>query len=119
MANHFKGSIETDNDDHTEPYMPITLRTVDKYPHRIGKVWIDDAPEPDYNRLQEANAKRLVDCWNAMVEIADPIAFVAAAEEFMAYAAEFLTANADHIGKQDANLMGWHLDRLTKARGGC
>src|SRR5690554_6102475 len=50
------GPWETDQNEHDQPYLPYSIRPQDSRFHNICKVWIDDAPVPDYNAEQKANA---------------------------------------------------------------
>ena len=61
-AQHTKGQMTTDEADHCMPHENIWLMVGTR---AVACVWMDDAPVPDYNREQQANARRLVACWNA------------------------------------------------------
>ncbi len=56
------GEWGTDCADHDQPYLDIKIKSG----HRnIATVWIDDAPVPDYNQMQKANAALIVALVNA------------------------------------------------------
>lgn len=59
---HSKGTMTTDCAEHDAPYQNVTLRVGSR---KVATVWIDDAPVPEFNAEQDANARRLVACWNA------------------------------------------------------
>lgn len=50
------GPWETDSRDHDAPYQDIKMRSGRR---NICNIWIDDAPVPDYNFEQLANARRI------------------------------------------------------------
>lgn len=51
---HTSGPWTTDEAEHDCPYQDISIRAGRR---TICRVWIDDAPVPDYNAEQDANAK--------------------------------------------------------------
>lgn len=51
-----------DLNEHEEPYQDITIRDGSR---RFCKVWIDDAPDHQYNSEQIEYARRIVACLNA------------------------------------------------------
>jgi hypothetical protein len=55
MNNITKGPWATDHGTHDAPLQNIKI--LGAYSHPICELWIDDAPVPDFNREQEANAK--------------------------------------------------------------
>lgn len=56
---HTPGPWETDKSEHDHPYQDITVR--DTHGRHICQVWIDDAPVPDYNAKQNANARLIAE----------------------------------------------------------
>jgi hypothetical protein len=64
------GPWQTDCGQHDAPYQDIRVQAGG---HRICIVWIDDAPVPEYNATQEANARliaaapELLDALNNLV----------------------------------------------------
>jgi type II secretory pathway component GspD/PulD (secretin) len=53
MTKHTPPPWTDDKDEHDEPYQPIRIRSGH---HTICTIWLDDAPVPDFNWEQEANA---------------------------------------------------------------
>lgn len=72
MTAHTAGPWTTDEKEHDQPYLPIEIRSAR---HRtICTVWVDDAPVPDFNAEQRANARLLTaapDLLGALEEIVD------------------------------------------------
>lgn len=72
-----QGPWETDSRDHDAPYQDIKMRSGRR---DICNIWIDDAPVPDYNFEQRANARRIArlpDLEAAYIELASLVEFVA------------------------------------------
>lgn len=59
---HTPGVLGTDCHEHDEPYQNISLVIGTR---TVATICIDDAPVHDFNAEQQANARRLVACWNA------------------------------------------------------
>lgn len=52
--NHTRGPWATDEQDHCDPYQHIRVLGGNR---AIAELWIDDAPVPEYNAEQWANAR--------------------------------------------------------------
>jgi len=66
LAGHIsQGVAGTDNADDDMPYLPIRI----KVGHTcIGSLWLDDAPVPDFNSMQSANARFIAEAFNVTHE---------------------------------------------------
>lgn len=108
MNKHTEGRMTTDEADHCMPHENILLMVGTR---AVACVWIDDAPVPDYNREQQANARRLVTCWNACEGVPT--------EMLEAYPAPFteLRTRRDELLEALRELMAAERERA-KARGG-
>lgn len=73
--NHTPGPWSTDEQDHSEPYQHIRVLGGSR---AIAELWIDDAPVPEYNVEQRANAR-----------------LIAAAPEMLSILQGMLVPNAD------------------------
>lgn len=62
MSKHAALPWATDEHEHDAPYQEIEIRGADG--RRICRIWMDDAPLPDYNSEQRANARHIVHCVN-------------------------------------------------------
>lgn len=60
-----QGEARLDNSDDDQPYLPINIKV--GY-DRICQLWQDDAPVHDFNAMQHANARLIVETFNVVHE---------------------------------------------------
>lgn len=61
----------TDELEHDTPYEPIDI--LGENGDLVCRFWIDDAPVPEYNRRQKANARHIVHCVNNYERLVDQV----------------------------------------------
>ena len=62
MGEHTNTPWRTDELEHDTPYEPVDI--LGENGDLVCRFWIDDAPVPEYNRRQKANARYIVHCVN-------------------------------------------------------
>lgn len=79
MAKHTPGPWETDEAEHDCPSQDVVIRDAKR--RGICRIWFDDAPVPDYNAEQSANA-RLIAAAPELVEALERFCQIASGEPF-------------------------------------